>query len=70
MVFNRAYLRKIEFILLYLYGFERTNDKNNKESNKKKNRKEIKNLTVLRCGEFNKIIKVGKRRDLNIIGSL
>jgi hypothetical protein len=46
VVFNKAYLRKIELILLYLYGFKRINNKSNKESNREED-KEIKNLTVL-----------------------
>jgi hypothetical protein len=46
IIFNRAYLRKIESTLLYLYGFERAGDKSDKERSEEENR-EVKNLAVL-----------------------
>jgi hypothetical protein len=67
VAFNKAYLRKIEPALLYLYGFERANDKNNKESNKEEDRKEVKNLIILYYGEFNKAAEVEIKEDLNVI---
>jgi hypothetical protein len=47
MVFNKAYLKKIELTLLYLYNFKRANNRNKRESSKKKDREKIKNLAVL-----------------------
>jgi hypothetical protein len=70
VAFDKVYLKKIKPALLCLYGFERANDKNNKESNKEEDKEEIKNLVILRYGEFNKITKVKIREDLNVINPL
>jgi hypothetical protein len=34
IIFNKLYLKKIEPTLLYLYGFERADNKNNRENNR------------------------------------